>query len=321
MATRSTHLPTPTSERHGPRLNRLTAASLDYLTRNLDGFNPWDEGRLRGARVKAFAEFAVLYGCLEQWRGGPLARYLPLSESLPAWRAFIIQHCEDQAYLEMCRKNPPQAYYFLLPYLMLRLTGHRDVNYEETLTFLRRWGYPEATEVVPYRLFDRQYFLWKAGCLGREPNWGWLYRRTFLGRNRSLVYIDDDAAYSITHTLFYLTDFGDRPAPLTATEVERITRIVQCLLIHYWRLGRWDVMGELLINLNCLNRHESQFYAGAARAFQNAWRSDGAVPADRSAEKGLQSARKADRPAEAFRLCYHTTLVGVLYCATLLNRA
>ncbi|MBV7326979.1 hypothetical protein KFU94_01695 [Chloroflexi bacterium TSY] len=300
-------------------LQRFAVSSLEWLTRNLNFFSPWQDGRLSTTGVKAFAEFATVYGYLEEWGTGPLAEYLSLSEKLPAWRAFIRQHCENPVYAEMARKRPPQGFDLLLPYLMLRATGYQSPFYEDTLTRLRRWGFPEAFEVVPYRLLDRQHLLWKSGYLHREPDWYRLYQKTVLGCRCSLAYLDLDAAYSITHTMFYLTDFGNRPTPLKAVEVEYITEVVECLLVHYWRIGHWDLVGELLINLNCLGKCDSPFYAGAAQAFQHVWRSDGAVPADRSSEKKLQSSQILEKDDLIFRHCYHTTLVGVLYCSTALN--
>jgi hypothetical protein len=302
------------------QLPQLIGASLEWLTNNLNRFSPWQDNLLSDAGIKAFAEFTTLYAYLEESRTGSLAESLPLSENLLTWRSFILRHCENPAYAEMARKRPPQALHLLLPYLALRATGYRSPFHEETLKRLKRWGFPRASEVVPYRLLERQHLLWKSKYLHREPNWYRLYRNTILGRRCSLVYLDQEAAYSITHTLFYLTDFGNRPLLLKAVEVKYITEVVECLLVHYWRLGHWDLVGELLINLNCLGTHESPFYAGASRAFQNAWRNDGAVPAERDSVKKLQSRTELEKDDLIFRACYHTTLVGVIYGSTALNR-
>ena len=62
----------------------------------------------------------------------------------------------------------------------------------------------------------------------------------------SYVRLDDEAAYAITHTLFYLTDFGGRGAALSHRQRERAVDLVEVLLLHYWRTGRWDLVGELL---------------------------------------------------------------------------
>ncbi len=309
----------PGSARRRERLRRRGAASLSWLTRNLHRFAPWQDGRPADARLKAFAELSILYAYLEQWQGQPFAAALSLAKTLPAWRAFLTGQCEHRPYAEMARKHPAQAYAFLLPYLMLRATGYRSPYHEDTFERLRHWGYPEATEAVPYRQLERRYILWKSGYLPHEPSWLRLYRDTVLARSRSPVHLDQDAAYSVTHTLFYLTDMGNRPAPFEAREVDRVTGLVECLLVHYWRLAHWDLVGELLVCLNCLHKWDSDLDAQAAKGFLRAWRSDGAVPAERRAAEETRAACGAGQEERAFRECYHTTLVGVFYCCTGLN--
>lgn len=310
------------TKREFARLQLQIRANLDWLTQNIEHFVPYQNGCLVDAGVKAFAEFTVAYGCLKRWESRAFTNDLQLERILPIWHSFILRHCENPIYAEMSRKRPFQAFPFLLPYLVLRSESisYRSSYYEDTLSFLHRSGYPGATEVVPYRLLDQQYFLWKSGYLISEPKWEHLYQNTALARSQNLVYIDQDAAYSITHTIFYLTDFGARPAPLNVIDVERAKSIVNSLLIHYWRLSNWDLVGELLINTDCLGLRESPFYAGAASAFRCACYSNGAVPANHNATTKLRSLRGSKRTDMMFRLCYHTTLVSLMHCVIALRQ-
>jgi hypothetical protein len=293
------------------------ADAVEWLTANLDRFSPVSDGRLSKSGLQAVAELAILYSHLASC-ASPAT--LPLRGSLPVWRAFLVERCEANFYAERVRRDPLRAYYLALPYLMLRAGGYRSPQYEDALRQMRRWGLPEATEVVPYRRLDRRYFLWRSGWARQEPNWLRLYRDTGLFRWRGSTYVDEEGAYAITHTLFYLTDFGRRPLPLSEAAAERIVALVESLLVHYWRLSHWDLVGELLMNLECLDRRGSVFYAGAARAFLRAWRRDGSVPPSPAAIMDLRSAAPSERPSLAFRSCYHTTLVGVLYASTALAR-
>ena len=217
-----------------------------------------------------------------------------------------------------------------MSYLALRSSGYRSTYHEETLRLVRRWGYPAVTETVPYRVLNNQYFLWKSGLTRREPSWQTLYKRTILARAHCIAYLDRDDAYSITHTLFYLTDFGNRPLPLPDSEQTRINEIIEALLVHYWRTSYWDLVGELLINLECLNMGKSVCYTGSANAFQQAWLKNGAVPPHpieskpdhvdpTNNEKGADEDKSADERTKFFWRHYHTTLVGVLYCALTLT--
>jgi hypothetical protein len=183
--------------------------------------------------------------------------------------------------------------------------------------------------VVPYRALEREHALWKSGWTRDEPSWRRLARATVLLQCDNPAAFDDEGAYSVTHTLFYLTDFGNREAPLRRSERDRAVDTVECLLLHYWRIGHWDLVGELLVNLNCLRKRGSPIYEAAARAYHAAWRDDGSVPGTQRAMRasrgrevagprdgGKAATRKASRP---FRLRYHPTLVAVLYCATAIN--
>jgi hypothetical protein len=181
-------------------------------------------------------------------------------------------------------------------------------------------GYLFAAEVLPHRLLDREFFLWKSGLLRDEPNWRGLYANTALGLARDPLHLDGDAAYAITHTLFYLSDWGRKEPPLDAAELDRVARILDCLIVHYWRLGHWDLLGELLANRVSMRKPGSRFLAGASAAFLRAWRPEGCVPGEGLDLVGLAKARRSEREEILFRQCYHPTLVGVIYCIAALER-
>jgi hypothetical protein len=221
--------------------------------------------------------------------------------------------CQAQAYVEAARRQPSLAYAFVLPYVMLRATGHRAAEHERLLRRMRWWGYPAGSEAVPHRMLEREVFFWRAGCVREEPDWDRRYRDTTLGQRCSPVYLDLEQAYSVTHTLFYLTDFGGRRLALPAGDLRYVRRLVTALLIHYGRVGNWDVLGELLMVVPSVGGCDATVYAWAADAFARARRADGAVPANREAAAALLEASESTRDELTFRHCYHTTLVALLY--------
>ena len=297
--------------------------SLRWLSANLEAFAPCPEGRLEEWGVKAFGELALVYAYLQEWSHPALA------EHLPAWRSFLVERSDDPVFAQRARKSPATALAYLIPYLMLRSTGHRSAYHEDTLALLGRRNLLRAAELVPYRVMEREHALWKSGWARQEPRWRRLARATPLLRCDSLALLDDDAAYSATHTLFYLTDFGNREADLSPAELDRAVDTVECLLLHYVRTGHWDLVGELLVNLNSLRRCGSPIYEAAVRAYHAAWRPDGTVPGTRreagpSPERAAAGARRqrdgrGAKVSRLFRRRYHPTLVAVLYCATALN--
>jgi hypothetical protein len=284
---------------------------VGWLDRRLRTFSPCRGGYPEAWRLKAFGELALVVTYLQQWG------HLRGHRSLRRWRAFIADHLDDRVYGELARKQPAVAFAYLAPYLMFRSTGYRSPYLEDTLRLFVRRGFLAAQESVPYRVMERAHALWKSGYLPAEPKWRRLARPTALLKRGNPLAWDDDAAYSVTHTLFYLTDFGNRPGPLTKVEADHAVRIVECLLVHYCRIRHWDLVGELLINLNCLPSARSLIGEAAVRRYRSAWRKDGAVPPLGPRPPGL---RDGEGPRDPFRRYYHSTLVAVLFCATEANR-
>lgn len=298
------------------RLEWYASQSLNWLTSKLGEFSPLRSGRIEDFYLKAFAELTLVYAFLQQ------CEHPRLIDHLSTWRTFITGQCENPVYAQGPRKQPVIAFTYLVAYLMLRSIGYRSTYFEETLEHLTRRGYLRCVELVPYRVLDREYLLWKSGYVSSEPPWRRLYQATVLGQGRGPLCLDNEAAYSVTHTLFYITDFGNRTGPFSSEEIEFIGTVLECLLLHYWRVGNWDLVGELLISLNCLGLRNSVIYASAATAFERAWQSDGSVPAKREFADRQKPDRECQEKEEVkkFHDSYHTTLVGVLYCATAMNR-
>jgi hypothetical protein len=285
--------------------------SLDWLTFHINEFAPCRDGQIDEFGLKAFSELAFAYVYLREWRH----QFGVAEKHLPVWRSFLHRFCENPEFAQFPRKSSATAFAYVFPYLMLRATGYRSSFYEETLQLLRRRDCLRNVELVPYRVLDREHSLWKSGFLKDEPNWHALFKATALGSPHGPLNFDDEATYSVTHTLFYVTDLGNRHLILALTQRRKIIELVECLLIHYWRRQNWDLVGELLINLNCLGVRKSGAYEEAARAYHGAWRIDGTVPPKRARVGATQ--KQSER--KGFRWCYHPTLVAVLYCGTAIH--
>lgn len=301
------------------RLEKRAKEGLGWLTRNLRHFSPLEDVDPCPG-IKSFTELAILYERLRSVESGPLARRLGLPRHLHRWRRFLLRHCGDRAYAELGRRMPAYAYALMLPYLTLRTTGYRSPFHEATLRQAWERGFLFPSEIVPHRVLDREYFLWKTGLLRYEPNWPQLYANTALAAAPDAVHVDSEVTYAITHTLFYLSDWGRRPPPFDEAEAERVTQILDCLMVHYWRLRQWDLVGELLANRVSMLARGSRLAMGASTAFLNAWQPDGCIPGEGLEIKGLDKALPSERDSIIFRECYHATLVGVLYCVSALER-
>lgn len=299
-------------------LRQPAADAIRWLTQDLPRFAPQNDGTPRGASVKRLAELALAYIQLESWSKVACrercAVCAGLETALPRWRRFLIEQCEMPAYAEHVRKVPARGLDTLLPYLALRARGYRYEFHEESLRRLEESGLLDVAERGAYRLLEAKWILWQAGWSVSEPEWRELYLRTSLARRRRLSYVDTIAAYTATHTVFYITDFGTRVPGYLAHEAAAVTEVLTSSLIHYWRVHHWDLVAECLLALACVNEQRSSLEAAAENALTIRWHK-GRLPATRDDENECQHRETAPRGESGFRACYHSSLVGILAVA------
>ncbi|HUQ59592.1 DUF6895 family protein [Lentzea sp.] len=117
-------------------------------------------------------------------------------------------------------------------------------------------------------------------------------------------------AYALTHTAFFLGDYGHRDMGLPGDVRERAERAVCSMLDSSAGDDLWDLTSELLITLAGLGGDVLATPSGQAgiRCLARAQQADGAIPG-RSAASGVPPSLP---PGQFFRRCYHTTLVTAL---------
>jgi hypothetical protein len=169
-------------------------------------------------------------------------------------------------------------------------------------------GYLTPRGKSPYLRLETRYYADLAGAAHRIESYRELYEAGPLARRTATV-ADLDACV-VTHTVFYLSDFGSRDPRLTSQARERTRQIVEELMELSVRRGQWELVGKLLLAQHCLGVHPEHTSSGAAgvRLLARAQRPDGAIP-------GRSSADRADEPATTvafFRKAYQATLVTAL---------
>ena len=124
--------------------------------------------------------------------------------------------------------------------------------------------------------------------------------------------------YSITHIIFYLSDFGFKEIDIPESHIQRLYWIVSSLLGLYACEGIWDVLAELLICCDCLNFYPPMIYDAAWHSLYGAQLQDGSTPGPFfSSEKSNKMIGRAKRKY-IFEENYHTTIVSII--AYLLNK-
>ncbi|PFD99142.1 DUF6895 family protein [Bacillus thuringiensis] len=288
-------------------LRACVTRGLNWTIENLPMFVP--ENVANPENMKEITELALMYSFINQWNDSRLKlQTIPIEE-------FLLDFFDDPLIVQCARKMPNHFDHYFIAYMTLRMAGHRLEKYEKALGSIQKYNYPNCSEKTPYRTLELQYMQWKAGLMEEPPDWQSIYRSTTLGLCPNPVFLSEWEVYSITHTLFYLTDFCGLTMHLPRDENQDVIKVLESLLIYYWKKADWDITGELLINMVALGRSNTSLFKTAALEFLRAWRLDGALPGPH-----FSLSNEVPDQKNLFENCYHTTLIGILFCGSYIRR-
>ncbi|MEE1941363.1 hypothetical protein V1L54_18445 [Streptomyces sp. TRM 70361] len=183
--------------------------------------------------------------------------------------------------------------------------GYRHRRLDALLEHLYGVVTPYAVEQVPNRrlaIANAARLMGLDRAAGREIDWRLLTDATWLGNTPEPWAVDWMTAYSMTHTVFHLTDWGARPGDLPP-RLEEYLQLWLPVWLEVWReVEEWDLFAELLIVGACLREPylDPAAWAGLA-AVQH---EDGLVPRDGKAVDGDD--------AQRFRDHHHPTVVAAV---------
>ncbi|APE19994.1 MULTISPECIES: DUF6895 family protein [Streptomyces] len=305
-------------------LEQLSARALDWLGAHLDFFDPFSSsGRSAPhGKAKAALELALLCHRAARPDAGP--------DPLGGATALVRKLWQDPDFPGLFDELPAYASTYGLIYAALAPDGIDDTLCRDRLALLPpEFLAPEGKS--PYQRVEIRYYAEKAGVRhGIEPYAALVPQsplvafraagsgaaHTEAGSRGGAPGPDDGAplatprAYALTHTAFYLGDFGRTDPRLDADTLERARELVRVTLLHCVEHDRWDLAAELVLAQFILGTDPLSTPSGAAAVdcLLRAQRSDGAIPG-RSAELEAPPSASA---GEFFGKAYHTTLVTAL---------
>jgi len=289
-------------------VSSIRAAALEavgWLDERLSCADPWRGDSLDTAGLQAFAEYTILAGALADsgTRLGGDAEFV--SER---WLSAAEEVISRPDYVDVVRRRPLQSFMYLLPYLVLRRVGRGSVRMDDQLVWLLDRGLLTAPEQTPFRELDLAYFLESSGHPLPGPGLVERAHRTFAFRAPGPDYLDAAAAYSITHTILYLSDFGRRPLGPVLGSVNRLIDLVDASVVTFWRSGHWDLLAESLTCRSVLSSVEKwpPWIRRSIESLLTARRSDGSIAGHRDVDTDA-AGQFGD-----FDSHYHTTLVVAL---------
>jgi hypothetical protein len=195
-------------------------------------------------------------------------------------------------------------------YLPYKELGYSEPDVERATVLYHRLNSWAALELDPTRRLGMSAFQRRFGLTPRRPEAD-LVGATWLARTPEPWTVSGHIAYDLTHTVFHLTDWGERPDGLPPDIADYLTMWLPVWIDDWLDLKRWDLLGELLVVDACLPRPtlDERAWEGFAAAQQP----DGAMPAVRTMPEG--------EPDEVFDTVYHPTLVAAFASVLATSRA
>jgi hypothetical protein len=295
--------PTMTQDRPLDDLDGLLAGTLNWVRLNMGFLDPKNPNEIRTApKVKALIELAMFR---HYW-----ARLRPGDDRIDEVAAFIRRVWEEPDLPRMVADDPSWSRQFGLSYGAVAPPGITSEAPRATLAALAESGYLAPRRKSPYLHIESRYFADLAGIDHRYDSYAALYAASHLAGRAAALPMAAEDAYNITHTIFYLTDFGLRDCGLAPDERERAYRMICELTEHYVESAEWELAAEFTLAQLGLGADPLRTPSGVAcfRQLRQAQLANGAIP-------GRAAARRADESASAigfFRTAYHPTLATAL---------
>ncbi len=309
-------LPMPPSSDPDPVALRALVAQLHdrsvaWLCRNLDCFSPLtapaDEGPFAH---KALLELALLAAYMH--RLDP-AR---LSSEREAMLDHVAAIAAQPAYYELAARDHGALLLYGLTYAALHLCNREHAEYRHVLAQSLATRHALLAERIPYRQLDLLHFLALSELAHDRPGAAATFRHTLLAGRPNVVELSDSDAYAITHTLFYMTDFGLRRAdwgddfaqPDAAT-------LVEALLRHYRQSGNADLVAELIASTLCLGSARSDELAAGWHYLAAQQEADGRIAGPAGIIDEARCEAEHGAPYRQWKTAYHTNIVVALAAA------
>ncbi len=299
----------PLAERF--RLGRAAHGAIKWLSRNREQF-------VVGADKDSHADHEAAL----PWRIKPLGELVFMlimlhrkgisSRELRALTTFALDECEKFDWQMLASFDPSAASPVATVIDFFRLNGRTppiDIDYIGRLNSL---NYFSGMDRIPYRYMDVLYSYSRIGWEDHHNELATSFALTPFGKRQIISRYSIDDIYSLTHSLFYLSDIGNRPLStlLDLKEVERIRKTLYRLIAIMIRSDNCDVLGELLLCARLCGFKpqgiERAIYRVGTRRMLHAQARHGSI----ASTEGVRL-RDVDGKAD-FRELYHTTLVGAL---------
>ena len=201
----------------------LASRAIDWLLEHLDCFEPYQgTDKPIALRQKALTELALLCMCLHSQ---PLFREDPrVTDFL---RFLLEMYTKPHFHERIFAITQSFVSYLAMAVALRRYDLFADDQEWRTLQTLLDHSNILFTERTPHGMLELRYLLDLGRLRHTLPPYNALCRSSIVSKPVSVIHITDAEAYSITHALFYLSDFGSHStAGLTRSQRDYVHWVV-----------------------------------------------------------------------------------------------
>src|SRR5215472_6140523 len=218
-------------------IDRLLAGALGWVISNIGYLDPASaEVPTETPKVKAILELGQF---CHIW-----ARLRPDDDRINEIAAFVRKMWQLPEFPGLVAAEPRLARQYGLIYGGLAPAGITSGFHQAVLADLAVEGYLAPRGKDSYLRAETRYYADLAGVGHQIESYPELYACSLLAQLATALPITKHDAYTITHTVFYLTHFGLRDLDLARDERERAHRIVCELTDYHVQHDEWELAVE-----------------------------------------------------------------------------
>jgi len=213
--------------------------------------------------------------------------------------------------------HPHTALPFGIAHVALEKLGLPDPDFSATLRSALSSEHVNAIERLPYRRLEVAWLraLWDGLPLDYDLH----MPGSIVNERPHPLHMSTADIYALTHTLFYITDFGRSGLP-NDLDVVRLGQCIDACLV--WQLfeENVDTVGELLISALVLPTPTSPAATICWDAINCLWAEIGFLPGPSMDTQIFSELSSTERDAYAFQNSYHTMYVAGILNSVVLQR-
>lgn len=298
-----------------PELRRRLIEALAYAAHEIGrlevlvGHNAEPESGFLRNRDKAAAE-ALLLAYLALRAGDDDAELRAAATRLVDVAEQQIATPRNEAIL---RRFPQTVATLGVGYVLLDALGRGRPSVRAILQRAVAGGFAVFSERAPFRIMDTRWTFSQValGGLGMPED---LLPFSIANGEPHPIYTMNEDEYALTHAIYYLTDFGNRPFPLP-----RLARTVDAFILVNAVRGDLDLLVEFLLARIVLRLPESPASSFGWHLVRAAWDTPAGLTGPEYSAGHHATLGGAQAEAYDFAENYHTRFVGGMACAVALT--